>query len=245
MPCHSTGTHHRKGHVIITQGEAMKYWIIIDDRHAGPFSAQQLLDTGLTADTLVWFEGIPDWTRAANVAELAEALQRRAMAEADARERLLAEAEQRRMAAEEEARMEAERLRQAQQEAASAFSPAQQPQEPGLDAETEPAQPGSGAAYPSGWQQPCRQQPAATRPIITEPCPPAYIAWSIIATLLCCTIVGIPGIVFASMTKSAYYKGDIVKAKRYSELAQWFTIASIVLGAVSWPFQIAIMGMLQ
>ena len=38
----------------------MKYWIIIDDRHAGPFSAQQLLDTGLTADTLVWFEGIPD-----------------------------------------------------------------------------------------------------------------------------------------------------------------------------------------
>ncbi len=47
------------------------------------------------------------------------------------------------------------------------------------------------------------------------------------------------------MTKSAYYKGDIVKAKRYSELAQWFTIASIVLGAVSWPFQIAIMGMLQ
>ena len=48
----------------------MKYWIIIDDRHAGPFSAQQLLDTGLTADTLVWFEGIPDWTRAANVLSL-------------------------------------------------------------------------------------------------------------------------------------------------------------------------------
>ncbi len=57
--------------------------------------------------------------------------------------------------------------------------------------------------------------------------------------------MGIPAIIFASMTKSAYYKGDLAKAKRYSELAQWFIIASIVLGAVSWPFQMAIMGMFQ
>ncbi len=92
-------------------------------------------------------------------------------------------------------------------------------------------------------QQP--QPQAQTRTLPDEPCPPAYIAWSIIATLLCCTIVGIPAIIFASMTKSAYYKGDLAKAKRYSELAQWFIIASIVLGAVSWPFQMAIMGMFQ
>lgn len=170
----------------------MKYWIIIDDRHAGPFSAQQLLDTGLTPDTLVWFEGIPDWTRAANVAELAEALQRRAMAEAEARERMIAEAE-------------------------ACLQQQPEPQ-PAAEPETQ---------------------------AITEPCPPAYIAWSIIATLLCCTVVGIPGIIFASMTKSAYYRGEIDKAKRYSEITQWFIIASIVLGAVSWPFQIAFMGMFQ
>lgn len=62
-------------------------------------------------------------------------------------------------------------------------------------------------------------------------------------TVLCCTIVGIPAIVFSSMTKSAYYRGDLERSKRYSELAQWFIIAAIVLGAVSWPFQIAFMGM--
>lgn len=76
-----------------------------------------------------------------------------------------------------------------------------------------------------------------------EPCPPAYIAWSIIVTVLCCTIVGIPAIVFASMTKSAYYRGDLAKAKRYSEITQWFIIAAIVLGTVSWPFQIAFMSL--
>lgn len=195
----------------------MKYWIIIDDRHAGPFSVQQLLDTGLTADTLVWYEGLSDWTRAANVAELAEALQNRILAEAEARERLLAENEARRIAQEEE---EAS-LRQAERREDETAAPQWEPQQP----------------------QPTLQPQSAVA--ITEPCPPAYIAWSIIATLLCCTIVGIPGIIFASMTKSAYYKGDLDKAKRYSELAQWFIIASIVLGTISWPFQIAFMGMMQ
>ncbi len=198
----------------------MKYWIIVDDRHAGPFSAQQLLESGLNADTLVWFEGLPDWVAAATVPELAEGLRMQA-AEAEARFR-------------------------AQQEAAMH---AQQNFQQPCECEPEPVQP-----EPEPVQAPCdtmqqpMQQPqpqAQTRTLPDEPCPPAYIAWSIIATLLCCTIVGIPAIIFASMTRSAYYKGDLAKAKRYSELAQWFIIASIVLGAVSWPFQMAIMGMFQ
>jgi len=220
----------------------MKYWIIIDDRHAGPFSAQQLLETGLTPDTLVWYEGLPDWTRAANVAELADGLRQRAMAEAEARERLVAESD-------------ARHAQEAAQAAGQFIEPdriadddAMQPQEQESTAEiietSAPAQP----QQPSEAQpqlptaQPQPQQPAAA---MQEPCPPSYIAWSIIATLLCCTIVGIPGIVFASMTKSAYYRGDLAKAKRYSDTAQWFIIAAITLGAVSWPFQMAFMGMIQ
>lgn len=205
----------------------MRYWIIIDDRHAGPFSARQLLDTGLTADTLVWHEGLPDWVRAADVEELAEGLHQRAIAEAEARERLIAQADTYNPAKEEE------------EETADTAAPMQPQHHETME----------NACTQQQWNQPCQPQPqAATQQpsqAIAEPCPPAYIAWSIIATLLCCTIVGIPGIIFASMTKSAYYKGDIAKAKRYSELAQWFIIASIVLGAVSWPFQIAFMGMLQ
>ncbi len=31
----------------------MEYWIIIDNKHAGPYSATQLIDAGLTPETLV------------------------------------------------------------------------------------------------------------------------------------------------------------------------------------------------
>ena len=192
----------------------MKYWIIVEDRHAGPFTAQHLLDTGLQPDTLVWCEGLSDWTRADLIAELAEGLRVRAMTQ----------------------------------------QPRTYGNEPLAADEPEAAAPApEPAEYREAYQQPVQQQPYDAQPVAAampvqqpvEPCPPAYIAWSIIATLLCCTIVGIPGIIFASMTKSAYYKGDIAKAKRYSELAQWFIIASIVLGAVTWPFQILFMGLFQ
>lgn len=225
----------------------MRYWIIVDDRHAGPFSAQQLLDTGLTPDTLVWTEGMPDWTRAANVAELADGLRLRAQAEAEARGRLVAESDA------ENARLEAERRQAAQEAPAQEEYPVDctvtgtevtetyREPECATQCEAAYAAPGYGDAPAAQPQQPA--QPSAAIP--AEPCPPAYIAWSIIATLVCCTIVGIPAIIFASMTKSAYYKGDLAKAKRYSELAQWFIIAAITLGAIGWPFQMAFMSMFQ
>lgn len=218
----------------------MKYWIIVEDRHAGPFSAQQLVDTGLTPDTLVWHEGLPDWTRAANIPEIMQCLEQRSVAEAQARQELVEQArrdEELRLQAEEAEHREA-MLRQQEEEARRQAMAAETLA--GENAcEQPPAQPGCCRPV----QQAVPSVSVAAQPV--EPCPPAYIAWSIIATLLCCTIVGIPAIIFASMTKSAYYKGDLAKAKRYSELAQWLIIASIVLGAVSWPFQIAVMGMFQ
>jgi len=211
----------------------MKYWIIVENRHAGPFSARQLLDSGLMPDTLVWFEGLPDWTRADLVPELAEGLRLRDAAEPQdacagtVEDAVEAAPEETPSACEphEESTLREEHVYRAPMARESAL------RQPACDADS------------ARWNEP--QQPAESRQpsVAAEPCPPAYIAWSIVVTFLCCTIVGIPAIFFASMTKSAYYKGDIDKAKRYSELAQWFIIGSIVLGAVSWPFQIALMGL--
>lgn len=170
----------------------MEYWIIVDRRHAGPYSARELVNAGLKDDTLVWCEGLTEWTPAGRIEELASMMRMRAMAD--------------------------EPYREAPQEQS-------------------PAAPYHHVAEP----QP--QYAAPQQAVVpTEPCPPAYIAWSIIATLLCCTIAGIPAIIFSSMTKSAYYKGDLEKAKKYSERAQWWIILSITLGAVTWPFQMALMG---
>ncbi|MDE7118988.1 MAG: DUF4339 domain-containing protein, partial [Muribaculaceae bacterium] len=39
-----------------------EFWTIIDNRHAGPFTAGQLADMHITPQTLIWHEGLTDWT---------------------------------------------------------------------------------------------------------------------------------------------------------------------------------------
>lgn len=205
----------------------MNYWIIVNDHHDGPYSVDTLVANGLKSEDLVWTEGLADWTPAGNILELAEAMNLRdSMAAAPA-------APAAPVADEVIEIVETEAEAPVEQEPACNVEPDPQPQ----SAQEPYAAPQMQAAYT---QTAPAQAAAMTQ---TEPCPPAYIAWSIIVTVLCCTIVGIPAIVFASMTKSAYYRGDLAKAKRYSEITQWFIIAAIVLGAVSWPFQIAFMSL--
>ena len=193
----------------------MNYWIIVDDHHDGPYSGRQLVDNGLQPETLVWTEGLPDWTPATEIAELAAMLENRTAVPAPEPIEAVGDPA--------EAEVEIEVVE----------APVAEPVRP--VAET--------TAQETVSPTPTAQSPSPAAVAAVEPCPPAYIAWSVIVTMLCCTIVGIPAIVFSSMTKSAYYRGDLERSKRYSELAQWFIIAAIVLGAVSWPFQIAFMGM--
>lgn len=205
----------------------MNYWIIVNDHHDGPYTVDTLVASGLKPDDLVWTEGLADWTPAGNILELAEAMNLRdSMVAAQAEPAAPATAEVIEI-------VETEAEAPVEQEPACNVKPDPQPQ----SAQEPYAAPQMQAAYT---QTAPAQAAAMTQ---TEPCPPAYIAWSIIVTVLCCTIVGIPAIVFASMTKSAYYRGDLAKAKRYSEITQWFIIAAIVLGTVSWPFQIAFMSL--
>lgn len=56
----------------------MDYYVIRNNKRQGPFTIEQLQAAGLAPDTMVWREGLANWTRAADVAELAE------MATADA-----------------------------------------------------------------------------------------------------------------------------------------------------------------
>ena len=47
------------------------YYIAIDSQRRGPFPEDQLVQNGLTPDTLVWCNGMAGWTRAREVPELA------------------------------------------------------------------------------------------------------------------------------------------------------------------------------
>jgi hypothetical protein len=49
----------------------MKYYIAENGQPAGPFEPNELFAHGLTVNSLVWCEGLPNWTSAGQVPELA------------------------------------------------------------------------------------------------------------------------------------------------------------------------------
>ena len=48
----------------------MKYYIAENGQQAGPFEPNELLLHGLTVNSLVWCEGMPNWTSASQIPEL-------------------------------------------------------------------------------------------------------------------------------------------------------------------------------
>jgi hypothetical protein len=48
----------------------MQYFIVENNKQSGPFSIYELKDKGITSETLVWAEGMTDWTPAWKVDEL-------------------------------------------------------------------------------------------------------------------------------------------------------------------------------
>lgn len=66
-----------------------------------------------------------------------------------------------------------------------------------------------------------------------EPMPQTYLVWSVLATVFCCLIPGIVAIVYSTMVSSRYYAKNYDGARRASDMAQYWIIASIVLGVIT------------
>lgn len=190
----------------------MEYWTIIDDRHAGPYTADELIGMGIKPDSPVWTSGLPDWVEASEIEELRIAIGLRDQAPAT------------------------EPVAPPRAAAAPEPAPAPAP-EPTPAAAPAPAQEWQPQPAPHPrweWQQP--------QAVPDEPCPPAYLAWSIIVTILCCQVLGIAAIICSAQTKQAYNRGNMAKARKMSDWAQWLIILSIVLGLLALPVQLAFMG---
>lgn len=80
-------------------------------------------------------------------------------------------------------------------------------------------------------------------PAPQQPMPRTYLALSIIVAILCCIPFGIVAIVYSSKVEPAWRRGDLTGAQRYSENAELWIIASVVIGLFLTPLQI-IFGMM-
>lgn len=66
-----------------------------------------------------------------------------------------------------------------------------------------------------------------------EPMPPTFLVWSIVTTILCCTVPGIVAIIYSAQVSSKFYQGDMEGARRSSRRAEIWIIVSFVLGVLS------------
>lgn len=63
-----------------------------------------------------------------------------------------------------------------------------------------------------------------------EPCPPTYLALSIIVTVLCCLPLGIVGIIKSSNVSKEYAAGNYAGAKDASKQAKTWSIIGLCCG---------------
>lgn len=196
------------------------YWIIVDGQPHGPFTPDEIAAKGVVSPTLrVWRKGLSEWVLLPQVPELVHLLgpdwkPTDADVEATAEPAETIEVEA--VEVEPQAKTEPEPQPQPQPE-----TPRQQAFSWGATATAGPA------------------QPAAE----SEPMPPTYLPWNVLATVCCCIPLGLIGVIFSSQVSRKYLLGDIEGARRASERAAWCFIIAFTLGLVCWPFQLLFSGL--
>ena len=71
---------------------------------------------------------------------------------------------------------------------------------------------------------------------LRPPCPPTYLVWSIVVTVLCCNLLGIGAIIYSTQVTTRYNRGDYEGAAKASNRAQAWIIITVVAALVMIPF---------
>lgn len=83
------------------------------------------------------------------------------------------------------------------------------------------------------------QNGTAAAAMLDEPCPPTYLAWSIVLLICCCSPVSLGAVISSICVSSFYSRGNLKGAKRASEIAAWLVMISIALGFLPSMFMLA------
>lgn len=84
-------------------------------------------------------------------------------------------------------------------------------------------------------------QPGQPASRSVEPMPQAWLLWSVLATVFCCTAAGIVAIVYSAQVSARYYRGDLEGSRRASRRAEAWIIASVVVGVAMSAFWLPLM----
>ena len=195
----------------------MKYFIAENGQQAGPFEPIELLNHGLTVNSLVWCEGMPTWTSASQVPELMALLSGQTFNPPGNVDMQLPQTPP----------MGDIQLPQVPPFNAPQTTPPQQPTTYG----TPYCQPNQPYAQP-------QYGPSTNQP--TQPMPKNWFTECLIVTILsalcCCNPVGlftgIYSIIKANSSKNKYMRGDVNGSAADGSTAKKWMIITIVIGLV-------------
>lgn len=184
----------------------MKYWVIINNKQEGPFTLEELARYPLTLQTPVWHQGLPQWVKVKDVAEVRF------------------QVEQRRQAATPPYGTDPYVSREG--------APVNNnvPVNRGISGISNPYRPAGQRPYGAPYRQPAPQGEAAPER------PSTYLGWAIAATLLCCLPLGVVAIFYASSVNNKYRRGDYAGARKASERAELWIILAVTIGLLWMPF---------
>lgn len=87
-------------------------------------------------------------------------------------------------------------------------------------------------------------QPAPEPRVVAVRQPNSYLVWSIISTIVCNPLAGIVAIVYSWKVRSYFRRGELERAQRCSETAQWWIAISFTLGIIGVVAQMFMGGLL-
>lgn len=189
----------------------MKIWIFIDGTQKGPYTLEELSRMPVTPETKVWYAGLPKWYPAGTLDELKPLFDGTV----------------------EEVTVEVVEDENPPEPPAWSAPAAQEPSQGDGDCEPQPQ-------FQPEFQPPYQKAPAMPVPA-PENCPPQYLVWNILLTVLCCSPFAVFGIFAAIRTTTAYVRGNMTTAKRWSDTSAWMVMISIALGALPSLFLAALL----
>lgn len=182
------------------------FYLDSQNKQQGPISTSRFAENGITAQTLVWRDGMSNWTPAGQVPEL------RHLFNASKATDFASTANQ---------------SQPAPQQPASEANPYGQ-QGNYNQAQTGFNQPQGNYNQAQNGFNPYAQG----NPQMMGQRPSNYLILSIFTTICCCLPFGIVGIIYANKVDSAFYAGDYIGAVNYSNTARTWNIVGILSGVL-------------
>ncbi len=222
----------------------MQYWIIKEGESVGPFSLDELKTLDITPQTKIWFKEIADWTPVGET-EVAGQL---FPAEPEEEVATSSDAD---VATTNPIKDEDVPVAASEGAMPPAFDSEKYAESIDRQEVSAPCPPltfsyGGNAvgneyeAYQQGYRKGLEEGRLLDKDTDTSKCPPTYLVWSILATVLCCIPVGIVAIVYSSKVRKYYDQNEFLKAKRASDRALYWTLGSAIVWMVTYPIVTAL-----